>query len=134
MGSLAATLLVLAGCWCRLAAPGGAAPGWVALDGQHSGVLRTCARTDGGPCAPHSNLTLLDAKQHGWWNGSTTGDEICQRLGLPPCSRMIAYDCHKKLSCSRPACTNSTPQPCGGELPPAACTAALRASCTHSQP
>ena len=92
--------------------------GWVGIvSAAHSTALTACAATDGGPCATHSNITLLDPSSHGWWNGSTTGDEICARLGRPNCSRMIAFDCHKSLSCSRPICTNSTPQPCGGSNP-----------------
>eukprot|EP01043_Picozoa_sp_COSAG02_P045933 COSAG02_NODE_4249_length_5586_cov_14.082377_8_plen_238_part_00 len=91
---------------------------WVGLaSARHSAQFAACAQTDGGPCAPHSNITLLDPAQHGWWNGSTTGDEICDNLGLPKCSRMLAFDCHKKLSCSAPMATNSTPQGCGGSNP-----------------
>ena len=57
---------------------------WVALkSAKHSLHFTACAQTDGGPCAPHSNISLMDSAQHSWWNGSTTGDEICERLGLP---------------------------------------------------
>jgi hypothetical protein len=93
-------------------------PHWVALAGAaHGMALTACAGTDGGPCATHWPITPLEAAQYTWWNGSTSGDEICHQLGRPPCSRVLAFDCHKKLTCAAPLASTATPQDCGGGAP-----------------
>ena len=80
------------------------------------------------------NVTLLEPAEHrlSWWNGSATGDEICARLGQPPCTSMVgplqgylrgeggspaAFGC-KRLSCSSAVECSSAPEPCGAQLEP----------------
>ena len=114
-------------------AAAGSAAGWFGLRGPDAPELRSCAASEGGgPCAApptaSPNITLLEPVEHLWWNGSTTGAEICARLGQPTCTAMTGplqgylkgesdnFGC-KKLKCDSAVECSSVPEACRGQFP-----------------